>query len=233
MRLDKFVCKSTELTKTEARDRIQSGVVRVNSASITDETTQVHESNDISMSGDLLSLRPFRYILMNKPAGTICSNTDEFYPSLFNFLDVEKPEELHIAGRLDADTTGLVLITDDGRWSFNITSPNMLCKKTYRVGLSKAIADGVELAFEQGIQLQGEKKLTAAAAIQVLSSKEVLLTITEGKFHQVKRMFAAVGNRVVSLHRESIGAVQLDVGPQEWRYLTGSEVDSLSREPKL
>lgn len=136
--------------------------------------------------------------------------------------------ELHIAGRLDADTTGLVLITDDGRWSFNITRPNQGCEKVYRVGLSRPIADDVAIKFEQGIQLQGEKKLTAPAILDVISQKEVLLTITEGKFHQVKRMFAAVGNRVVSLHRERIGQINLDVAIGQWRYLSTDEIASFS-----
>ncbi|MFA0056868.1 pseudouridine synthase [Vibrio echinoideorum] len=228
MRLDKYLCKSTELTKLEAIERIQNGAVTVNSETVTDESTQVHESNDIQLNGTALKLREFRYILMHKPAGTICSNIDEVYPSLFNYLELEKASELHIAGRLDADTTGLVLITDDGRWSFNITLPTKSCKKVYRVTLSRDIKDDVADKFKVGVQLQGEKTPTRPAELEVLSPKEVLLTITEGKFHQVKRMFAAVGNRVVGLHREQIGEVNLDVEEGQWRYLTNDEVASFS-----
>ncbi|WP_102551955.1 pseudouridine synthase [Vibrio splendidus] len=228
MRLDKYLCKSTELTKLEAIERIQNGAVIVNSETVTDESTQVHESNDIQLNGTALKLREFRYILMHKPAGTICSNIDEVYPSLFNYLDLDKASELHIAGRLDADTTGLVLITDDGRWSFNITLPTKSCKKVYRVTLSRDIKDDVADKFKAGVQLQGEKAPTRPAELEVLSPKEVLLTITEGKFHQVKRMFAAVGNRVVGLHREQIGEVSLDVEEGQWRYLTNDEVASFS-----
>ncbi|MCT4347473.1 MULTISPECIES: pseudouridine synthase [unclassified Vibrio] len=230
MRLDKYLCKSTELTKLEAVQRIQNGEVSVNSVVVLDESTQVHESNAILLNGDALTLREFRYILMHKPAGTICSNIDEVYPSLFNYLELEKASELHIAGRLDADTTGLVLITDDGRWSFNITLPTKSCKKVYRVTLSRDIKDDVADKFKAGIQLQGEQKLTRPAELEVITSKEVLLTITEGKFHQVKRMFAAVGNRVVGLHREQIGDVRLDVEAGQWRYLTKAEVDSFQQD---
>lgn len=229
MRLDKYLCKSTELTKLEAVQRIQNGEVSVNSVVVLDESTQVHESNAILLNGDVLTLRAFRYILMHKPAGTICSNIDEVYPSLFNYLELDKASELHIAGRLDADTTGLVLITDDGRWSFNITLPTKSCKKVYRVTLSRNIKDDVADKFKAGVQLQGEKNPTRPAELEVLSSKEVLLTITEGKFHQVKRMFAAVGNRVVGLHREQIGEVSLDVEEGQWRYLTEDEVSSFSQ----
>ncbi|MEZ9391690.1 pseudouridine synthase [Vibrio splendidus] len=229
MRLDKYLCKSTELTKLEAVQRIQNGEVSVNSVVVLDESTQVHESNNILLNGDVLTLRAFRYILMHKPAGTICSNIDEVYPSLFNYLELEKASELHIAGRLDADTTGLVLITDDGRWSFNITLPTKSCKKVYRVTLSRDIKDDVADKFKVGVQLQGEKNPTRPAELEVISPKEVLLTITEGKFHQVKRMFAAVGNRVVGLHREQIGEVSLDVEEGHWRYLTQAEVDSFQQ----
>ncbi|PWQ98396.1 pseudouridine synthase [Leucothrix arctica] len=229
MRLDKFICKSTELSKAEAQLRISSGDVSVNGEITTNEAMQVHENNTILLNGTKLKARAFRYVLMHKPAGTICSNIDEVYPSLFNHLDIDNVSELHIAGRLDADTTGMVLITDDGRWSYNITVPTKACRKVYRVGLSKPIADGVVDRFKQGVQLQGEQHLTRPADLEIVSPKEVLLTITEGKFHQVKRMFAAVGNRVNTLHREAIGDVSLDLKVGEWRYLTHDEVQSFTQ----
>ncbi|MGF1702218.1 pseudouridine synthase [Photobacterium makurazakiensis] len=228
MRLDKFVCKSTELSKQEAIRWIQNGEVKVNGEVIVDERAQVHENNQVTLNGERLKCRPFRYILMHKPADTICSNIDEFYPSIFNHIDVENVTELHVAGRLDADTTGLVLITDDGHWSFNIITPTKHCEKVYRVGLSKPIAEDAASKFENGIKLQGEKRLTLPAKLDIISEKDVYLTITEGKFHQVKRMFSAVGNRVVSLHRERIGEVCLDVNVGQWRFLTESEVQSFS-----
>lgn len=244
MRLDKFICKSTQLTKTDAIQCIQAGGVIVNNEVILNESTQVHENNTITLHGQRLKTRPFRYLLMHKPANTICSNTDGDYPSLFNQLDTDdvlglNRDELHIAGRLDVDTTGLVLITDDGRWTYNITHPDKDCKKVYRVGLSYAIPEHkiaplVE-RFQQGIQLQGEQGLTQPALLEVLpsdcgsqcnESKQVLLTITEGKYHQVKRMFAAVGNRVLTLHRQKIGDIQLDVEEGQWRFLTADEIAS-------
>ncbi|MBD1577423.1 MULTISPECIES: pseudouridine synthase [Vibrio] len=228
MRLDKFICKSTNLSRTQAIEQIHSGSVSVNSVIIQDEATQVHQNNTVTLNGEALQARPFRYILLHKPANTICSNVDEVYPSLFHYLDVDNVSELHIAGRLDADTTGMVLITDDGRWSYNITTPTNLCAKVYRVGLSRPIAETSVERFKQGIQLQGEAQLTHPAQLSIITPNEVLLSITQGKFHQVKRMFAAVGNRVVSLHREAIGGVHLDVDVEQWRYLSESEVQQLS-----
>jgi len=229
MRLDRFVCKSTEFTRAEATQKINVGDVCVNGDTVTNEAVQVHESNTVVLDGLRLKAREFRYILMHKPANTICSNVDEFYPSVFNYLDIKNASELHVVGRLDADTTGLILITDDGRWSFNITVPSKKCQKIYRVELSYEIADGVEAKFKNGLKLQGEEQLTQPASLKIIGSKEVLLTITEGKFHQIKRMMAAVGNRVVSLHREAIGGVSLDVGLGQWRYLTRDEIQSFSK----
>jgi 16S rRNA pseudouridine516 synthase len=230
MRLDKFVCKSTALSRNEALRCIHDGALSVNGIVITNAATQVHENNIVMLDGGRLTARDFRYILMHKPIGTICSNVDEVYPTLLNYLNVENTSELHIAGRLDADTTGLVLVTDDGRWTFDITVPSKACRKIYRVGLSQVLsserANEVIAKFAAGIQLQGEPQLTLPATLEVINPKEVLLTITQGKFHQVKRMFAAIGNRVVSLHREQIGDVCLDVAVGEWRYLTDEEVRS-------
>ena len=226
MRLDKFICKSTELIRSEATALLHSGIVQVNGKVITDEGVQVHENNRITLNGAVLTARASRYIMMHKPPDTICSNVDETYPSLFNYLDVAKAQDLHIVGRLDADTTGLVLITDDGRWSYNIITPKKQCAKVYRVSLRDAVEGDVVSIFAYGIQLQGELTLTLPAQLELISPKEVLLTITEGKFHQVKRMFAAVGNRVVALHREKIGDVSLDVEVGQWRYLTAAEIQS-------
>ena len=229
MRLDKFICKSTELTRNEAKKLLKSGEVRVNDEVAKNPAMQVHENNCITIDGQELTARTSRYFMLHKVVDSICSNVDEVYPSVLNFIDVDKAFDLHIAGRLDADTTGLVLITDDGRWSHNVISPKKDCKKTYRVWLRNAIAadkaDALIEQFTQGLQLQGESTLTRPAVLVLVTDNEVLLTITEGKYHQVKRMFAAVGNRVVGLHREQIGGIELGgLAPGEWRSLTDEEI---------
>ncbi len=226
MRLDKFLLKSTELTRSQSLELILAGEVSVNGEPVTVPACQVHENNQVELAGQLLVARPSRYLMLHKPANTVCSNVDETYPSVFNLLDIDRPFDLHIAGRLDADTTGLVLVTDDGRWSFNIITPHKACRKVYRVGLRDPLAAEVVARFAEGVQLQGEKGLTRPAGLEIISPKEVLLTITEGKYHQVKRMFAAVGNRVVRLHRQQVGNIKLDMEPGQWRYLTVDEVNA-------
>ena len=243
MRLDKFICKSTELTRTEAKKMLKSGEVRVNGEVAKNSAMQVHENNDITIDGQILTARGSRYFILHKVVDSICSNVDEVYPSVLNFIEVDKAFDLHIAGRLDADTTGLVLITDDGRWSHNVISPKKQCQKTYRVWLRNEIDDErlSELVdrFDKGLQLQGEDSLTRPAILTRVEEddlvdeesyrSEVLLTITEGKYHQVKRMFAAVGNRVVGLHREQIGEITLgDLAPGEWRALSEEEIAQFS-----
>ncbi|MFT6029003.1 MAG: 16S rRNA pseudouridine516 synthase [Oleiphilaceae bacterium] len=226
MRLDKFVCKSTALSRAEVSNVLQNHQVKVDNKVFTNGAVQIHENNTVSLDDRALTLRPFRYLLMHKPPNTLCSNIDENYPSIFNYIDIDHKSELHIVGRLDADTTGLVLITDDGSWTFNIIKPEAQCNKVYRVQLRDELTEEAVSRLEQGVLLQGTEKVTLPAKIQIHGSKEVLLTITEGRFHQVKRMFRAVGNRVKGLHREQIGQVALDVDLGQWRYLSEAEVAS-------
>lgn len=227
VRLDKYICKSSELTRNEAKKLLKSGKVTVNDEIVKNGAYKVPEGAEVISAGQTLSLIGHRYIMMNKPQDTICSNVDEIHPSLLHFLPLDRAFELHIAGRLDADTTGLVLITDDGQWSHNITSPKKQCQKTYRVWLRDPIANNVAEQFKQGVQLHGENQLTLPATLEVIDDTEVLLTIFEGKYHQVKRMFAAVGNQVIGLHRESIGEIVLDDEMMlgDWRYLTEQEIN--------
>jgi 16S rRNA pseudouridine516 synthase len=228
MRLDKFICKSTSLDLVKARLAISQHQVLVNQQIATDAAVQVHENNHIELLGKRLLARPSQYFMIHKPAGCICSNKDEAYPSVFNAVGLRHSEQLHVAGRLDADTTGLVLATDDGRWSFSITRPEQHCPKIYRVSLAKPISDKAIEQLERGILLQGEAKATLPAVVKALSPTDVELSISEGKFHQVKRMFAATGNRVKALHRQQIANIVLDIAPGEWRVLSQQEINCFS-----
>jgi 16S rRNA pseudouridine516 synthase len=229
MRLDKFICQSTNLTRTLAKREIARSNVKVDGEVVRKADHKVTADMDVWFSGKSLSQRPPRYIMMHKPLDVICSTVDEEHPSVMNLIEADKREELHIAGRLDVDTTGLVLISDDGKWSHRVTSPKRACNKRYRVQLAEAIAPTAVADFEAGIQLRSEDKPCLPAKLEILSDKEVLLTIQEGKYHQVKRMFASQGNSVVGLHREQIGEIVLDPTLElgEWRYLTDAEAKSI------
>ncbi|MEJ6078571.1 pseudouridine synthase [Vibrio sp. 1-Bac 57] len=227
MRLDKFICESTELTRSEAKSAIRKGLISNQTGTLRSGSYKVDANDIIELKGKVLTIRGFRYIMLNKPQGYISSNVDEQMPSLLNLIDIEKKQNVFIAGRLDADTTGLILITDDGQWSHQVTSPRKKCEKRYRITLQDPINDEAVALFAQGVQLKSETNPCLPAKLQVLSDHEVLLTISEGKYHQVKRMFAAVGNFVTTLHREQIGNVELDhnLAPGESRFLTEQEVN--------
>ena len=228
MRLDKYICKSTQLSTAQARELIQSGEAKINGEACVFEARQVHEGDVVTLQEQALTLRAFRYLMLHKPAGYISSNKDERHPSLLNLLDIDNRNVLNIVGRLDVDTTGLVLISDDGRWTYNVSHPELECSKLYRVGLSKPIETEAIQTFKQGIMLNGANTPTRPATLTILKEKDVQLSITEGKNHQVKRMFRAVGNRVDTLHREQIGKVRLDIPEGQWRHLTEEEVMSFS-----
>jgi 16S rRNA pseudouridine516 synthase len=229
MRLDKFLCDALGATRREATKIIKSGEVLVDGEKQKSGAFKLKEENQVTWQGREIVCHGPRYIMLYKPEGFVCSHEDGFNQTAFTLLDEVKMDALHFAGRLDVDTTGLVLITDDGQWSHRITSPKHKCAKTYRVWLAEPIgADYVE-QFSEGIQLNNEPNLTLPAQLDVVNETEVILTIHEGKYHQVKRMFAALGNKVVGLHRERIGEIILDADlePGEYRYLTDEEVASV------
>lgn len=162
--------------------------------------------------------------MLHKPTGFVCSHTAEAnHKSALDLIDIQNKRDLHFAGRLDADTTGLIIITDDGDFSHRVTSKRFF--KTYIVDLAKPIDPiGIE-QLKSGVQLNGEKRLTNPATVKMIHNTQIKLTINEGKYHQVKRMLAAIGNSVIGLHRESIGYISLDIEAGKWRYLEPSEVD--------
>ncbi len=220
MRLDQFIATSTELSRKDAKRAISRGEV----------TTRLAGHERVALSGTLLTLAGERYLMMNKPAGVVSATTDSDHPTALDLLPSDITRNLHIAGRLDADTTGLLLLTTDGKWSHRVTSPRTDCPKTYRVTLSEPLTDAAAKQLERGVELHNDPKPTRPAGVKVLEERIIELTISEGRYHQVKRMLAAVGNHVDALHRLRIGKVELDtaLGPGEYRELTPEEKDSLA-----
>ena len=226
MRLDRYLSQVTELSRSQARSAIRAGRVLVEGVAVNQPSRQVESQTAVVL--DDLALRPPlpRYYMLNKPLGVVCATRDPSHRTVLDLLDTVGFGSLHIAGRLDIDASGLVLITDDGQWSHRITAPVRDCGKTYRVGLAEPLSEADAERLRQGVELRHESKPTRPAELQMLGESRLRLTITEGKYHQVKRMLAAVGNRVVSLHRESIGGLTLDEGlaEGEYRLLSQEEV---------
>lgn len=231
MRLDKFLSQQLGISRSLVARELRAGNVMVDDEVVKSGSMQVGLDNEVAYDGNVLvQVTGPRYFMLNKPEGYVCSTDDPTHPTILYFIDEPVAQKLHAAGRLDIDTTGLVLLTDDGQWSHRITSPKHHCEKTYRVQLSEDITDDVAIQFEQGVMLNGEKSLTKPAQLEILSPRDVRLTISEGRYHQVKRMFAAVGNHVCGLHRERVGEIRLDeqLEPGEYRPLTEAEIESIT-----
>ncbi len=230
MRLDQFIANSTELSRKEAKQAIVRGHVTVNEHTCKSASTHLAGHERVMLSGTPLTLPGERYLMMHKPAGVVSATTDSDHPTALDLLPANTARNLHIVGRLDADTTGLLLLTTDGQWSHRVTSPRTECPKTYRVTLSEPLTDSAVEELEQGVRLHNDPKPTRPARVTILEERIIELTISEGRYHQVKRMLAAVGNHVEELHRLQIGEVRLDasLAPGEYRELSPEEKDSLA-----
>lgn len=235
MRLDKFLSQQLGISRALVIRELRAKRVKVDGEIIKQGSFILLPQHEVRFDDDILQqiIGP-RYFMLYKPQGYVCSTEDPDHPTVLYFMDEPVPDKLHAAGRLDIDTTGLVLMTDDGQWSHRITSPKHHCEKTYRVTLAAALADGTAARFAEGVMLNGEKLPTHPASLEVLTEQDVRVTISEGRYHQVKRMFAATGNHVVALHRERVGAIVLDaqLQPGEYRPLTRQEIDSVGAPVK-
>ncbi len=229
MRLDKFLSNHSGLSRKEARQVIKDGDVLVNGIMFTDPTANIPDDADVSWAGMQIGPTGPRYFMLNKPVGYVCANSDSHNATVFELLDEEDTDSLQVAGRLDIDTTGLVLITDDGQWNHRVTSPKTRKSKIYCVQLAEPVTANASELFAAGILLRNESKRTRPALLEIITPTQVKLTIHEGKYHQVKRMFAAIGNQVTALHREQIAGIVLDaaLAPGEYRALTAAEIASI------
>ncbi len=227
MRLDKLLSSSTTFTRSQAKIAIAKGKVKVDGETVKNAAQKVAEDALVEYMGVSIKKPTTRYIMFHKPAGVVCANSDSDHQTVFDNMFLPRVETLHIAGRLDIDTTGLLLITDDGQWSHRITSPKHNHEKSYLIDLDTPITDKQIQILTEGVQLKAEEKRCLPAKIDILSEQKIRMTITEGKYHQVKRMMAAVGNHVEKLHREQIGSIKLDENLKEgeWRELTVEEIE--------
>lgn len=225
-RLDKFISHLAEIPRTQARASIKRKEVSVNGEIITSHNFQLAEQDEVLHQGTPLVFLGKRYYMLNKPVGYVCANSDELHKTVFDLLDEPNMSDFHVAGRLDIDTTGLVIITNDGDWSHKITSPKSNKFKTYLVETQEPITDEALEQLRTGVMLHNEKDLTRPAIAEKLANYGLRLSISEGKYHQVKRMLYAVDNKVVELHREQIAGITLDenLASGEYRLLTTLEI---------
>lgn len=234
MRLDKYLCDLKYGTRNSIKKDIKNGLVSVGGEVIRKSDHHVKEGQDlVCYNGIPCIYRKYVYYMLHKPAGTVSATEDRKEKTVLSLLEETGRNDLFPVGRLDKDTEGLLILTNDGPLAHELLSPGRHVEKVYECTLAGNVTQAQKQALEQGVDI-GEKKLTLPVKVDVLDEKKIALTITEGKFHQVKRMVKAVGNEVLYLKRIRMGAVSLDakLKPGEYRELTEEEVTMLKIREK-
>lgn len=231
-RLDKRLSSELTLKKNEVRQLLAQGKITVDGAPITDGDYLVNTFSQIRTDGHPLPFHQPYYVMLNKPVGVVCATSDTQHKTVIDIIDYEFKDELHIVGRLDLNTSGLVLLTNDSRWSEAITSPKEKVEKHYIVTLTNPITEDYIPAFAQGMYFEFENITTQPATLRILSAYQAHVTLTEGKYHQIKRMFGRFRNPVIALKREKVGEIVLDTDlvTGECRLLTQDEIFSIKKK---
>ena len=231
IRLDKFLCEMEMGTRSQVKDLIKKGMVTVDGEVIKKAEYKFDESKaKVYVKEKEVAYQKFYYYMLHKPAGVVSATVDNHDRTVMELLKDAPGKDLFPVGRLDKDTEGLLLITNDGELSHNLLSPKKHVDKTYLVETRECISDKMMQELEEGVDI-GEDKPTMPAIVKLLEDKKLELTIREGKFHQVKRMLQAVENEVVYLKRLSMGSLVLDekLGLGEFRCLTNQEIEDLKK----
>ena len=229
MRLDKLLAHLGYGSRKEVKRLIRSKVVSVNGELVASDDLHVNPDEDeISVLDETIDYQAFQYFILNKPKDTICSTDASLYASVLDLIDEPLRPHTMPVGRLDVDTEGLLLITNDGQLAHRLLSPKHHVEKVYHLILEKEFSEKDGLKIEQGIWLN-EKERCLPAKVHILNPKEIELTLTEGKFHQVKRMMHACDNEVLNLRRIRFGPLVLtdDLKIGEYRALTHEELEHL------
>ena len=231
IRIDKFVSEQAGITRSEAKTAIKKKQVTINGNIVKSADVKLDTEKDIvAYNGKELIYREFMYIMLNKPDGVVCATRDELSETVLQLLPPELIRKgLFPAGRLDKDTEGFVFITDDGALAHKMLSPKSHVEKEYIVTLEKPYEEKYKDIFANGVTIDGGEKCMPATIIFTDDVKVVRLILHEGKYHQVKRMMQAVGNKVTHLKRIRIGGIALDetLSPGKAREITREEIERL------
>jgi 16S rRNA pseudouridine516 synthase len=226
-RIDRFISKQLGINRGDIRLMLAQGRVVINAEVIRDIKTIVNEFDRVALDGKLLQDKQAIYIMLHKPIGVVSATKDDIHPTVMGLL----PEQwqginLHLVGRLDLNTSGLLLLTNDGRWSKRLMSPQEKVSKVYQVGLENPLNEEYISAFAAGMYFPFEDITTQPACLTITADKQAEVVLQEGKYHQIKRMFGRFRNPVVSLHRSQVGQLKLDetLAPGQSRLLTAEEV---------
>ena len=232
LRLDKYLADMGIGTRTEVKKAITKGRVRVNEETVKRPEIKIDTEKDhVFYQGQMVAYAEYEYYMLNKPAGVVSATEDKNDSTVLDLIDEKQRKDLFPVGRLDKDTEGLLLITNDGELAHQLLSPKKHVDKVYFARIDGKVTEEDVRRFAEGIEI-GEEKPTLPAHLAILKSdeiSEIRLTIRAGKFHQVKRMFHAVGKEVIYLKRLQMGSLVLDsrLALGEYRKLTGQELEAL------
>lgn len=227
MRVDRFLSNLPRFNRKQVRLLLVEKRVRVDGEVVSDPHAEVLEFSRVEVDDEVLQVgKPARYFMLHKPSGCVSATRDPQHPTVLDLIHEPDKDDLHIAGRLDFNTTGLMLITNDGSWSRRLTQPQTKLPKVYYVETEQDITAEYAITFAKGLYFAFEDLTTQPAELIVLGSKSARLSIVEGRYHQVKRMFGHFDNKVLRLHRERMGPLLLDDGlkPGEYRPLSNEEI---------
>lgn len=231
-RLDRFISQQAGISRREVRTMLACGRIAVDGEPARAINQVINQFTRVTLDGQVLQDRTPVYLMMNKPAGVVSATRDEQHRTVVELLEDDNAADLHIAGRLDLNSTGLLLLTNDGRWSRWLSSPEQRITKRYRVTLATPLTPEYIEAFARGMYFDYEGITTRPAGLRILSDFEAEVELTEGRYHQIKRMFGRFRNRVLKLHRVAIGDVELDetLAPGQSRGMSGRELAQLGGE---
>lgn len=231
LRLDKFLANMKAGSRSEVKNWIRKGMVSVNDVIVKKPEMKIDTNAKVMLNNKEITFVSYEYYMLNKPAGVISATFDHKQPTVIDLIESRKRNDLFPVGRLDKDTEGLLLITNDGVLAHNMLSPKKHVNKTYYAKINGIITQEDKEIFSKGIKI-GANVITRPAKLEILTTgsvSEILLTIQEGKFHQVKRMFHSIQKDVLYLKRISMGPIKLDenLAIGEYRLLTQEEIDLL------
>jgi len=230
MRVDRFLSNLPCFNRQQVRLLLVEKRVRIDGEITRDPHAEVREFSRVEVDDQVLQAgKPVRHFMLHKPAGCVSATRDPQHPTVLDLIHEPDKDDLHIAGRLDFNTTGLMLITNDGSWSRRLTQPQTKLPKVYYVETEQTIGPEYALKFSEGLYFAFEDLTTQPAGLELLGPKSARLSIVEGRYHQVKRMFGHFDNKVLRLHRERMGPLVLDeaLKPGEYRPLSVDEIEMI------
>jgi 16S rRNA pseudouridine516 synthase len=233
MKLSRIISNQNGVSRKQANGLIASRCVAIDGLICSDPAQDVTAFEQVTQQGEIIQAGiTAYYLMMNKPAGILSATRDSAHTTVIDLIDTPAIDDLHIAGRLDRASTGLLILTNDGHWSRRLTDPHLKKPKVYCVSTASAISSETTKRFADGIWFEHEQIKTSPAQLEILQSNRARVTIYEGRYHQIKRMFHAVGNRVTALHREKMGIISLDTTLPSggYRPLTACEIGSVAWE---